>query len=203
MVGSLLFILVGPSGAGKTTLMKRAMADLPDLRRHVTSTTRPARPGEVHGQDYYFIDRATFDRLRAAGQFVEWQEFYGNLYGSTYDSIEASIGGDVDRITSLEVLGAETLQRLYPDNVVTVFVFPPSLDAVRDRRLGRDGHSSDQEQLRKARAEMEMSHAGSFKYAVVNDDLEEATRCVEGIIRAERCARRMRTIRESSLPQSS
>ena len=196
MAGSFIFVLVGPSGAGKTTLMKRALEDLPNLRKHVTYTTRPPRPGEIEGQDYHFVDRATLERLRDEGKLVESQEFYNNLYGSTCDSIAQAINGNTDGITSLEVLGAENLQALYPENVVTIFIFPPSLDMVRERREQRAGETTEQELVRSERTKMELSHAGQFKYALVNDDLEEAVRNVEGIIRAERCARYEQQIRQ-------
>lgn len=176
--------------------MKRALEDVPNLRKHVTYTTRPPRPGEIEGQDYHFVDRATLERLRDEGKLVESQEFYNNLYGSTYDSIAQAINGNTDGITSLEVLGAENLQALYPENVVTIFIFPPSLDMVRERREQRAGETTEQELVRSERTKMELSHAGQFKYALVNDDLEEAVRNVEGIIRAERCARYERQIRQ-------
>jgi guanylate kinase len=204
MSGSLLFILVGPSGAGKTTLMKRALQDFPDLRKYVTCTTREPRPGEVEGQDYHFISRAEFEQMRAEHKLVECQEFFGALYGSSYTYIEKAISGEVDRITSTEVLGAETLQGLYPESVVTIFVSPPSLQAVRERRAERaretpEQDTPEQEALREERMQMELDHAGRFKYALVNGDLEEAVRNVEAIIRAERCLRFVRQIRQKGL----
>ena len=114
MVRRLIFILVGPSGSGKTTLIQRMLKDYPDLRKHVTYTTRPPRPEEKDGADYHFVSQAAFERMRSEGKLVEWNPHFDNLYGSTYDSIAAAINGDFDRITSLEVLGAEKLQSHVP-----------------------------------------------------------------------------------------
>jgi guanylate kinase len=202
MAGSLLFILVGPSGVGKTTLMKRALKDFPDLQKYVTMTTRPPRPDEIEGQDYHFIDRAQFERLRAEGKMVESQEFYGNLYGSTYDNIEKAINGDVDRITSTEVLGADNLQRLYAKSTVTIFIVPPDAATLRGRIKERQGQTPQEILLREQRFDLEMSYAGRFKYAVLNADLEEAVLNVESIIRAERSARYARRIGHDGLPPS-
>jgi len=199
MAGSLLFILVGPSGVGKTTLLKQALADIPDLRKYVTSTTRPARPDEVEGKDYHFLTRAVFERMLAEGKMVESQEFYGNLYGSTYDNIEEAINGEVDRITSTEVMGAEALQERYPGNVVTIFVSPPSLAALRGRRAGRAEETAAQEALREQRTMMEMERAGRFRYALINKELNGAILNIESIIRAERCARFARQIKQKGL----
>lgn len=200
MARRLIFILVGPSGTGKTTLIQRMLQDYPDLRQHVTYTTRPPRPGEKDGLAYHFVSSAEFERMRSEGKMVEWNSHFENCYGSTYDSIAAAISGDFDRITSLEVLGAEKLQSIYPDDVATIFISPPSLEeARRRRREERPDETPAQARERDDRAVMEMEHAGNFRYALVNDDLEAATINMAAIIRAERCARFVRDIKQMGL----
>jgi guanylate kinase len=195
MAGGLIFLLVGPSGTGKTTLIKRALGDLPSLNHYVTYTTRPPRGDEKDGIDYHFVARAAFKALREQRKLVECQRFYGHWYGSLRDDIEAVISGDTDRISSTDVLGAKKLQRLYPKNVVTVFIVPRSAETLRARIKERPNQTSREIQLREERFDMEMTYAGRFKYAVHNDVLEEAVLNVESIIRAERCARYARTLR--------
>lgn len=199
MARRLIFILIGPSGTGKTTLIQRMLQDYPELRKHVTYTTRPPRHEEVNGVDYHFVSHAEFERMRSEGKMVEWNPHFENLYGSTYDSVSAAIKGDFDRITSLEVLGAEKLQSLYPDDVATIFISPPSLEEARRRREKRPDETPAQEIERDNRAVMEMEHAGNFRYALVNDDLEAAVINVAAIIRAEHCARFVRDIKQMGL----
>jgi guanylate kinase len=137
--------------------------------------------------------------MRNEGKLVEWNSHFENLYGSTYESIATAINGDFDRITSLEVLGAEKLQGMYPDDVTTIFISPPSLEEARRRRETRPDETPAQEKERDDRAVMEMEHAGNFRYALVNDDLEAAVVNVAAIIRAERCARFVRDITQMGL----
>ncbi len=199
MAGSLLFIFIGPSGVGKTTLINRALQDFSDLKKYITCTTRAPRPGETDGKDYHFFDRATFENMRARHKLVEWQEFYGNLYGSRFEDIRAALSGDVDMITSTEVLGAVKLQRRYPSRVITTFIVPPDPAILRARIKERQGETPQQILLREQRFDLEMSYCGRFKYAVLNeqDKLDEALLSVESIIRAERSARYARTLRQS------
>jgi guanylate kinase len=195
MAGALIFLLVGPSGTGKTTLMKQTMAAMPDLQRYVTCTTRSPRPDEVDGVDYYFLSRAAFERLRQRGELVECQEFYGHLYGSRRADIEAAIAGDADRVSSTDVLGAETLQAAHPDNIVTVFIVPPDAQTLRARIRERENQTAEEIRLREERFDMEMAHAGRCQYAVLNRDLSVAQMNVESIVRAARCARYARSLR--------
>jgi guanylate kinase len=189
----LIFLLIAPSGAGKSTIIERVMGGVSGLERIVTYTTRERRPGEVEGHEYHFVTTEGFERLKAAGELAEWQSFYGHQYGSLRARLESAIAEGQDLIGAYDVLGSLELMDKYPDNVVTIFILPPSVDELRRRLIGRYGEETDEGRIRLERLQMEMDHALSFKYVVSNVDLEDAVRNVSGIVRAERCL----TVRQS------
>jgi guanylate kinase len=182
----LIFLLVGPSGTGKSTIIDRVISDVRNLERIVTYTTRARRPGEVEGLEYHFVTTEEFERLKAAGDLAEWQAFYGYQYGSSRRRLDVAIARGLDLIGAYDVLGSLELTVKYPRNVVTIFVLPPSMEELRSRLVRRYGEYTDEGRVRLERLEMEMSHAYSFKYVVSNVDLREAVRDVSGIVRAER-----------------
>jgi guanylate kinase len=189
----LIFLLIAPSGAGKSTIIEQAIGDLSGLERIVTYTTRERRPGEVEGHEYHFVTTEEFERMKAAGELVEWQSFYGHQYGSLRTRLESAIADGQDLIGAYDVLGSLELMQEYLDQVVTIFILPPSVDELRRRLIERYGEETDEGHIRLERLQMEMDHALSFKYVVSNIDLEEAVRNVSGIVRAERCL----TVRQS------
>ena len=196
MTNGLIFLLVGPSGCGKSSIINHLLEEIPNLQRYTTYTTRSLRNGEVNGREYFFVSKDKFRKLITANKFVEWQEFYGNLYGSTKELMEKFLQGDIDGIAAYDVLGAKELMDAYPANVVTIFIVPPSIKVLRNRLIERYGQDSQSVgKLRLQRFDMEMQHARKFKYIVVNNDLEVSVNEVKSIFVAERCARRARESR--------
>jgi guanylate kinase len=181
----LIFLVAAPSGAGKSTIVKQVLFFLSDLEPIVTCTTREPRPGEVQDVDHHFVTTEEFERLKAAGELAESQSMFGDQYGSRRDRLESAIEQGVDLISDYDVLGAETLARLYPHNVVTIFVWVP-VEVLEQRLLERYGKGSPELAKRKERLKMEMSRAPFFKYEVTNIDLWEAACNVVSIVRAER-----------------
>lgn len=193
----LVFLLVAPSGSGKTSIISRILNEFDDIKRFVTFTSRDPRPGEQNGIDYFFVSPDEFSELIESGELIEWQKFYGQLYGSTRKQFDAFINGPKDGIAAYDVLGAQELAKMFPENIVTIFVIPPSVESLRARLLSRYGNDSEGN-LRIDRFNMEMEFAGKFKYAVNNNDLETAIQNVAGIIRAERCYRQAVRIRNTT-----
>ncbi len=173
MTGSAV-VVSGPSGAGKGTLLKHLLARYPDrLVLSVSATTRPPRPGEVDGRDYYFLDWDTFGRWRAEGRFLEWAEYAGNGYGTPRAPVERAIAGGYTVILEIDVQGARQVAQTYPE-AKQIFIAPPSLEilAVRLRQRGTDDEGAIARRL--AQAEQELAAQGEFGRVIVNDRLEVA-----------------------------
>lgn len=183
----LIFLLVAPSGTGKSTIIDRVVSTLSNLERIVTYTTRERRPGEVEDLEYHFVATEEFERLKADGELAEWQAFYGHQYGSSRARLEDAIARGLDLIAAYDVLGSVHLRDRYPNNTVTIFVLPPSVEELRRRLIERYGEETEEGKVRLERLRMEMSHAYAFKYVVRNVRVEEAASDVAGIVRAERC----------------
>jgi guanylate kinase len=183
----LIYLLAAPSGAGKSTILDGVIAQIPDLQKIVTYTTREPRPGEVDGEEYHFVTVEEFERMKAADELAEWQTIFGHQYGSSRNRLESAIAKGRDLISGYDVLGSAELMKLYPDNVVTMFIKPPSVTELRRRLIGRYGEETEEVRERLERLDMEMSYAYSFKYVVCNIDLREAVSNVASIVRAERC----------------
>ncbi|HEX8384974.1 MAG TPA: guanylate kinase [Rubricoccaceae bacterium] len=172
-----LIVLTAPSGAGKTTIARRLMAAVPGLRFSVSATTRSPRAGETDGVDYHFLSVGAFSERLDAGDFVEHEEVYpGRFYGTLAPELERLAASEGTRavVLDVDVKGAASVKRLYGDRALTLFIQPPSLDALADRLRARGTESDAQVATRLARAEMEMRAAPSFDAVVVNDRLEEA-----------------------------
>jgi guanylate kinase len=203
MSNGFIFLLIAPSGSGKTSIITKILEKFGDIKRFVTFTSRDPRPGELNGIDYFFVNPKQFSALIQSGKLIEWQEFYGQLYGSSLNQINVFINGQIDGIAAYDVLGAQRLEKLFPKNIITIFIIPPSLESIQKRLLSRYGNESEG-QSRIERFNMEMEFAGKFKYVVKNDELETAFQNVESIIRAERCYRQARKIQyesQSGAPQ--
>lgn len=168
-----LFVVVAPSGAGKTSLVRALLEQRPGVELSVSFTTRAPRPGERDGVDYRFIDRADFESRRAAGEFLESAEVHGNLYGTSRDWIAARIAEGRDILLEIDWQGAHQVQRLFPD-AVSVFIAPPSMQELRER-LRRRGQDSDEViERRMAAARDELLQAHSFQYVIINQDFTTA-----------------------------
>lgn len=174
-------ILTGPSGVGKTTVVDALLRLFPSSCRVVTMTTRSPRPGEVDGRDFHFLSRPEFERLRDAGEFLEWDEHYGNLYGSGRPAVDKLLALHPIVFGVVDVNGAEATKRAMPPSVV-VFLDVEDLDQVRRRLAGRKGMTPEQLEKRVAAASRERSKAGMFDRVIVNADgrLEETIdKCAE------------------------
>jgi guanylate kinase len=184
-----LVVMSAPSGAGKLTLLNKLRETERGLVSTVSATTRAPRAGEVPGKDYHFLDRADFEARVGAGDFVEWAEVHGNLYGTLAGELDRCLATGGDVILELDVQGMRNL-RGQRDDVVTVFLMPPSVEEL-ERRLRHRGTDDDQViALRLANARHEMAARHEFDYIVVNDALERAAGDMAAILRAERCRSR-------------
>lgn len=182
-----LLVISAPSGAGKLTLLNKVRERQVDaFVTTVSATTRPPRESETDGQDYYFLDRATFEAKRDNNEFIEWAEVHGNLYGTLNAELDRCLATGKDVILELDVQGMESLTQLRND-VVTVFLMPPSLEVLESRLRNRGTDNDDVIALRLKNARDEMAQRHSFDYIVVNDKIEQAASDLEAIIRAERC----------------
>jgi len=190
--GPLLVILSSPSGAGKSTLTKRLLAAFPGFTFSVSHTTRPPRPGEVDGQHYHFVDRATFDGLVRDGRFLEWAEVHGNHYGTALSEVEtARAAGRSGIVFDVDHQGARQIKSRVPE-AVGIFVLPPSLTELERRLRRRAQDPEDVIARRYARAREEIDHYGAFDYLVINEELDAATAELLAVVRAETVRRHRR-----------
>lgn len=182
----LLLILCSPSGAGKTTLTRHLLAELPDFTFSVSHTTRAPRKNEVDGVHYHFVDRPRFDGLVAESAFAEWAEVHGNRYGTSVAEIErAKAEGKRGVVFDIDYQGARQIKAKLP-NAVGVFVLPPSMSELKKRLEGRGTDEASVIERRFKQAYVEIEHYGFFDYLIVNDDLANAQRSLLGIALAER-----------------
>lgn len=181
-----LIVLAAPSGAGKTTLARRLLADVPGLRFSVSATTRPARADEVDGEHYHFLSEEDFRSRIAAGAFAEYEEvFPGRLYGTLHSELADPHRSEVRAmVLDKDVKGAMALKEMFRDSVLTVFIAPPSLEVLGERLRMRGSESEAGIQTRLARAAMEMSYAQDFDRVVVNGELEDAAAETADIVRS-------------------
>lgn len=177
-----VIVLVAPSGAGKTTIAKRLLADYPKIRFSVSATTRAPREGEEHGTDYYFLTKEEFDQRVKNDKFLEWENYSGNRYGTLRSEVDKLVESGYFPLLDIEVKGALNVQRLYGTDAVSIFICPPSMEVLKNRLSSRGSESTESLAKRLERAEMEMQYADRFDYSVVNDDLETAYTEIKEII---------------------
>jgi guanylate kinase len=186
----LMLVLSSPSGAGKTTITRRILERDAELTISVSVTTRPQRPGEIDGVHYHFIDKAEFARRVAANQLLEHATVFGNSYGTPRGPVEATLAAGRDVVADVDWQGTQQLQQNFRDNMVSVFVLPPSLDELGRRLRARAQDSAAVVAERMAKAADEMSHWAEYDYVIVNDALEESIAHVATILVAERLKRK-------------
>lgn len=187
----LLLIICSPSGAGKTTLKNRLLAERSDLRFSVSHTTRTKRPHEIDGRDYHFVDKDTFAKKVADGAFAEWAEVHANCYGTSHAEIELARATHRGVVFDIDYQGARQLKASLPD-AVTVFVLPPSM-AELERRLRTRGDEREESVVRRlANARDEIEHYAIFDYLIINDELDRAYGELAAIVGAERSRRARR-----------
>ncbi len=190
MAEGILFVLSAPSGCGKTTLLKRVMADLPGLVFSISHTTRAPRKGEQNGRDYFFVTRKEFFAIRdrQPSGFLEWAEVHGNLYGTSRAEVERLQAAGLDVILDIDVQGAAQVRAAA--DPVTIFIAPPSIEELGRRLRGRGTEDEKTIALRLAGAHREMQAAAEYDYFIVNDDLDEATESLCCVLISERLRRR-------------
>ena len=183
-----LFVVVAPSGAGKTSLVAKLLEGDANVRLSVSYTTRAPRSGEADGREYHFVTRAGFERMIAAHDFLEHAEVYGNYYGTSRRWIEAELAGGHDVLLEIDWQGAAQVRSLFPD-MVGIFILPPSLAELRKRLTGRGKDSADAIERRMASAREEISHVLEFEYIIVNEHFEMASADLQAVVRAARLSR--------------
>ncbi|HTU88278.1 MAG TPA: guanylate kinase [Solirubrobacteraceae bacterium] len=179
---SKVFVITGPSGVGKGTLIRGLLARVPGLELSVSATTRRARPGEQDGVDYHFLTPEQFDARVAAGDFVEHAEYSGNRYGTLRSELERRLEQGAGVVLEIEVQGARQVRAAMPD-AVAVFIAPPSRDALRARLVGRGTDGPEEVEARLRTAEGELEAQPEFGHVVVNDRLEQSIDELIGIVR--------------------
>jgi len=179
-------VVSAPSGAGKSTVLARALRDLGGILFSVSHTTRAPRGAERDGVEYHFVERPEFERLRDRGDLLEWAEVHGNLYGTGLAEIEKARAAGVDILLDLDVQGAAQVRRRIPD-AVTVFILPPSYDVLERRLRGRDQDDEAAIGRRLRAAGREIDAFEQYDYAIVNEDLDACVEELKSIVRAARC----------------
>lgn len=179
-----LIVVSAPSGSGKTTIVKAILAKHPSMLFSVSATTRPKRETETDGKDYFFLPRTEFERRIQAGELVEWEEIYGNLYGTLKSEVDKVLKSGHSMLFDIDVKGGLSIKRHYPDDSLLIFIQPPSVEVLEARLRNRKTEDEETFKRRMARVTMELNMASQFHHQVVNDDLETAIRDVERLILA-------------------
>ena len=180
-----LYIVSAPSGAGKTSLVKALLKADPAIRLSVSYTTRAPRPGETDGRDYHFVSRERFQEMLAEDEFLEHAEVYGNFYGTSKGSIARDLDAGRDVLLEIDWQGAEQVKRHFPQSA-SIFVLPPTFNALRTRLAGRGQDSEEVIERRLAAAAHDVAHAEAFDYIIVNDDFDHALQDLVAITRSIR-----------------
>jgi len=188
----LMLILTSPSGAGKSTLTRQLLQEETEIALSVSVTTRARRKDEIDGVHYHFVDRPAFERMREAGDLLEWAEVHGNCYGTPRRAVEEALSAGKDVLFDIDVAGVRQLAAMVREDMATVFLLPPSVaeQIARLKRRASDDEAAILKRLRTARDEIE--HWADFDYILVNDDLGRAFTELKAILHAERLKQRRR-----------
>jgi guanylate kinase len=193
-----LFIVSAPSGAGKTSLVAELLEGDPSLHLSISHTTRPRRPKEVAEVNYHFVDKATFEEMISAGAFLEHASVFGNYYGTSKAAVAEPLAAGRDVLLEIDWQGAALVRAVHPE-AVSIFIVPPSPQALRERLQGRAQDDPEVIESRLAEAKTEMAHYHEFDYLVVNDHFAAAVEELRAIVLAERCRVSTRAARNSEL----
>jgi guanylate kinase len=185
----LMLVLSSPSGAGKTTIARRILDDDSGIAPSISHTTRSKRKGETDGKDYHFVDKETFSQMRDAGEFLEWAVVFDNYYGTTRAPVEQALGAGRDVLFDVDWQGAAALREASDEDVVSVFVLPPSAGALEERLKTRAADSDDVVVRRMRGASNEIQHWDEYDYVLVNFDVDQSVEAVRAILAAERLRR--------------
>lgn len=184
-----MLVLSSPSGAGKSTISRALLEKHPDLTMSVSATTRPMRPGEIEGKDYYFIDTQTFEDMVENGQFLEHAKVFDNYYGTPRAPVEAALKGGKDVLFDVDWQGTQQLRQNARDDLASIFILPPSVEELERRLYARAQDPEDVVKRRMAKATSEMSHWAEYDYIIVNEEIPESVAEAEAILGAERLKR--------------
>lgn len=179
-----LFIISGPSGAGKGTICKHLLEDAENMVLSISATTREPREGEVHGESYYFIDKETFVTRIEEGGFLEYAEVFDNYYGTPKENVVEKLAQGIDVVLEIDIQGAKKVKESYPEGIF-IFILPPSLKELRRRLIGRGTDSMEVIEKRLSKSLDEIREIHAYDYFVINDDLDVAVAEVEAIVTAE------------------
>lgn len=196
-----LFVVSGPSGAGKTTLTAWAIKEIPNLRYSISYTSRRPREGERHGIEYFFVNADEFQRMITAGEFLEWAQVHGYYYGTHRAIVQSMLDSGYDIILDIDVQGALALQQKFSDAVL-IFIFPPTFHILMERITNRNLDTEETIRRRMQVAEMEMAAYKSYDYLIINNELENAQQELKAIILAHRCRRAAREHLAEAILQS-
>jgi guanylate kinase len=184
-VSGKLFILSAPSGTGKTSLTKALLRVNINLWLSISYTSRPIRPGEVEGRDYYFVERKIFEQMLGNGEFIESAEVYGNLYGTSQKWLNEAIDSGKDVLLEIDSQGAQQVRKIF-SNVVSIFVLPPALEILESRLKDRNQDSKEVIAKRMDAAKEEISHVSEYDYVIINDNMDIALRELVCVVQSER-----------------
>jgi guanylate kinase len=193
-----IFIISAPSGSGKSTLVRRLIASQPDLAFLVSHTTRPRRAGEKEGREYFFVTRKRFQRMLAAGDFLEWAEVFGQLYGTSKGQLDKALAAGRDILLDIDVQGHQQVKKRLPE-ALSIFVMPPSFQELKRRLMHRHSDSPQVIERRLTAARQEISHWPEYDYLVVNDRLSLATQALGAIVQAGRLRRQCQAERARTI----
>ncbi|HAT33035.1 MAG TPA: guanylate kinase [Janthinobacterium sp.] len=191
-------MVVAPSGAGKSTLVNALLVQEPAIKLSISTTTRPPRPGEVHGREYYFTEAADFVARAAAGEFLEWAEVHGNYYGTSRILVEKEMQTGTDILLEIDWQGARQVRKQFPQ-AAGIFILPPSIDALEERLNKRGQDSAHVIARRLLAAGGEIAHAPEFEYVIINEEFTVALSELSAIVRATRCRFAQQAARNASL----
>jgi len=188
----LMLVLSSPSGAGKTTISRRLLDTDDNLSLSISATTRPARPGEVEGKDYFFVEESQFNAMVDDGELLEYALVFGNNYGTPRAPVERALEAGRDVLFDIDWQGTQQVREAARDDLVSVFILPPSTEELERRLYARAQDSEEVVRGRMAKAADEMSHWAEYDYIIINDDVDKSVEQVEAILTAERLKRERR-----------
>ncbi|MBT6096084.1 MAG: guanylate kinase [Rhodospirillaceae bacterium] len=184
-----MLVLSSPSGAGKSTISRALLENHEQLTMSVSATTRPQRPGEIEGKDYFFVDQETFEEMIAAGEFLEQATVFGNSYGTPRGPVMAALEAGQDVLFDVDWQGTQQLRQNALEDLVSIFILPPSLEELERRLFSRNQDSEQVVRSRMSRAYAEMSHWAEYDYIIINEEIEDSVKTAESILAAERARR--------------
>jgi guanylate kinase len=193
-----LFIVAAPSGGGKTSLVNQLMMTLPLIELSISHTTRPARPKEKNGKDYFFVDKAEFEEMVKCHAFLEHAKVFDNYYGTSKQQIEERLLQGIDIVLDIDWQGAQQIRQIMP-NAISIFLLPPSLETLRERLQNRQQDNLEIIEKRMQQARSELKHFDEFDYLIVNKEFELALEQLKAIVIAERLKKDIQMQRERKL----